>query len=73
MYFTLFSITLMQSKQNQWCEWESVGIKELSGMKYGIIIEGIVRSLFGLLGPALSKVLATMRLIKEEEEWPHRA
>ena len=63
MYFTLF-----QSKQNHWCEWESVGIEELSGMEYEIITEGMVRSLFGLLGPALSKVLSTKRLTKEEED-----
>jgi hypothetical protein len=56
----------MQSKQNHWCEWDSVGIEELSGMEYGIITEGMVRSMFGLLGPALSKVLATKRLTKAE-------
>ena len=37
-------------------------------MEYGIITEGMVRSLFGLLGPALSNVLATKRLTKEEED-----
>ena len=58
----------MQSKQNHWCEWESVGIEELSGIEYGIITEGMVRSMFGLLGPALSNVLATKRLTKEEED-----
>ena len=37
-------------------------------MEYGIITEGMVRSLFGLLGPALSKELRTKRVTKEEED-----
>ena len=43
-----------------------MGIEELSGIEYGIITEGMLRSMFGFLEPALSKVLATKRLTKED-------
>ena len=42
------------------------GVEELNGIEYGIITEGMVRSMFGLVGPALSKVLVTKRLTKED-------
>ena len=58
----------MQSKKNDWCDLETVGIDELSGIECGIITEGMVRSMFGLLGPSLSKSLATRRLSKEEQD-----
>ena len=37
---------------------ESIGIEKLSGIKHGIIMEGMVHSMFGLLGASLSKVAA---------------
>jgi uncharacterized protein YpmB len=43
-----------------------VGLEELEGIEYGTITEGMVRSIFGLLGPALSKAMGTKRLTKEE-------
>ena len=42
-----------------------MGIEELSGIEYRKITEGMVRSMLGLLGPALSKVLATKQLMKD--------
>lgn len=47
---------------------ECVGIEELSGVEYGVITEGMVRSMFGLLGPSLTKALSTKRLSKKEQE-----
>ena len=55
----------MQSKQNHWCGLETVGIDELTGIEYGI---SMVRSVFGLLGPALTKALASKKFNKEEED-----
>ena len=60
--------TLMQSKRNHWIDVEEIGIEELSGIEYGIITDSMVRSMFGLLGPSLSKVLQTKHFTKEEED-----
>ena len=61
---TPLSFTLMQ---NHWIDVEEIGIEELSGIEYGIITDGMVRSMFGLLGPSLSKVLQSKHFTKEED------
>ena len=57
----------MQSKENHWCDLKSVGIEELSGLEYGEITEGVVKSMFGLLGPALNKRLISKTGLTKEE------
>ena len=37
------------------------------GLEYGIITEGVVRSMFGLLGPALNKNLSSKTGLSKEE------
>ena len=59
--------TLMQSKENHWCDVESIRMEELSGLECGVITEGVIRSMFGLLGPALNKCLTSKTGLTKEE------
>ena len=44
-------------------------MEEPSGLEYGVITEGVVRSMFGLLGPAFNKCLTSkIGLTKEEAD-----
>ena len=43
-------------------------MEELAGLEYDIITEGVVRSMFGLLGPALKCLASKTRLTKEEAD-----
>lgn len=43
-------------------------MEELTGLEYGVITEGVVRSMFGLLGPALNKYLSSKPGLSKEEE-----
>ena len=43
-------------------------MEELAGLEYGVITEGVVRSMFGLLGPALNKYLSSKPGLSKEEE-----
>ena len=57
----------MHSKENHWCDLESIGMEELLGLEYGVITEGVVRLMFGLLGPALNKCLTSKTGLTKEE------
>ena len=43
-------------------------MEELSGVEYGVITEGVVKSMFGLLGPALNKCLTSNPGLTKEEK-----
>ena len=42
-------------------------MEELAGLEYGVITEGVVRSMFGLLGPALNKFISSKTGLTKEE------
>ena len=62
------SLHTLQSKENHWCDLESVGMEELAGLEYGVITEGVVRSMFGLLSPALNKFISSKAGLTKEAD-----